>query len=60
MEVELKKFNDKETLYERFLCYRALILAVLGNLDEADALRSFIRDKKETKYLLQARLEKAS
>ncbi len=48
----------KEFMLERYLCYRALLLAILGKSDEAEALRWFIRKKWNEPVILQPRVEK--
>ncbi len=51
--------EDKvESLLERYLCYRSLLLALKGKEEQSEALRWYLRRKHEEPHILQSRLEK--
>lgn len=52
----MKERIDKESVLERYLCYRALVLAILGRGTEAEALKIVVRSKSETTAAVQPEL----
>jgi len=51
----LNDLSDKEVQLEQFLCYRAFLLALTGEEDKSDALRWFLRRKKEEPSILMVK-----
>jgi hypothetical protein len=45
----LKVTSDRDSILETYLCYRALLLAIDGKGDEADALRLIVRNNDRPK-----------
>ncbi|MCD6417220.1 hypothetical protein J7M00_00345 [bacterium] len=49
----MKRCEEKESILERYLCYRALVLAMLGKSAEAETWRLLLRMRKQKKSLFQ-------
>ena len=49
----LKRCEEKESTLERYLCYRALVLAVLGKSAEAETWRLLLRMRNREETLFQ-------
>ena len=47
-----------ESLLEKYLCYRALLLALKGKDEQAEALRWYLRRKREQPHILESRISK--
>ena len=49
--------DEKESMLERYLCYRSLLLAVFGKEAQSEALRWYLRRKREQPEILQNRMQ---
>ncbi len=49
--------DEKESMLERYLCYRSLLLAVFGKEAQSEALRWYLRRKQEQPEILQNRMQ---
>lgn len=53
---KMDESDKKETILERYLCYRSLLLAVFGKDAQSEALRWYLRRKREQPEILQNRM----
>lgn len=56
--VEMRPDEKLELLLEKYLCYRALLLAIKGKYEQAEALRWYLRRKREQPHILESRISK--
>ncbi|GEM_PF-3232603 len=54
----METIKNEERLLEKYLCYRSLLLAIFGKEGQAEALRWYLRRKREQPSILQVRMEK--
>ena len=50
----MQRLMDREVILEQLLCYRALILAIMGKDEQADVIRWFLRRKKDEPTILKS------
>ena len=53
-----KKRGEKLSILERYLCYRALLLAILGKEGDSEALTMLLRAKNSNEPVLQTGVDK--